>query len=133
MEYIYDDFQTHDDKRRLPGRSQGIRQVIPWNSGVLGHCAIAQRPNTPDVLDRLPPGVHTTNVFIPFIPPRGRSFKVRIQKNLSDRREPEACLLQGAILSSELYSIYTADIPISDISWERKSLIIYADDRAVAS
>lgn len=46
---------------------------------------------------------------------RGRSLRVRIGKNLSDTRTPEAEISQGAILFKKLKAVYTADIPRSVI------------------
>lgn len=42
---------------------------------------------------------------------RRRSFQVGIGQNLSDSRQKEAALPEGAVLSSKLYSIHPTEVP----------------------
>lgn len=47
--------------------------------------------------------------------PQRKNINVRLGKNLSDGADTEAELLKSAVLSRNVYSIYKADIPKSNI------------------
>lgn len=58
-----------------------------------------------------------------------RSFTVKIDSSLSTSRPIKAGVPQGAVLSPVLFNIFTADIPISEIT----STAIFADDTLLYS
>ncbi|KAG5895938.1 hypothetical protein JTB14_016340 [Gonioctena quinquepunctata] len=59
----------------------------------------------------------------------GWTFQVRVDNSLSDSREIEAGVPQGAVLSPILYALYTSDIPRS----EHVKVSLFADDTALLS
>lgn len=56
-----------------------------------------------------------------------RLFTVRIQNNFSSFKSITAGVLQGSILAPLMYSLYTNDIPRTDLT----TLALYADDTAI--
>lgn len=61
---------------------------------------------------------------------RRRTFQVRYNTVLTDKKSIEAGVPQGAVLSPTLYNIFTADIPRN---LDNTELFTYADDTAIAA
>ena len=57
----------------------------------------------------------------------GRSFQVRVEGSLSDKRLTHAGVPQGSVLSPILYNLYTADFPKNP----QTKLALFADDALV--
>lgn len=61
---------------------------------------------------------------------RRRTFQVRYNTEITDKKPIEAGVPQGAVLSPTLYNIFTADIPRN---LDNTALFTYADDTAIAA
>lgn len=61
---------------------------------------------------------------------RNRTYQVRYGSKLSRKRNIEAGVPQGAVLSPTLYNLYTADIPTN---LPNTRIYTYADDTAIAT
>lgn len=69
--------------------------------------------------------LHLVALVYSFI--KDRKFQVRVENVLSSSRPINAGVPQGTVLSPQLYSLYTADIP----KYPNTKLALYADDTAI--
>lgn len=61
----------------------------------------------------------------------GRKFSGKMGEEITTARRPDPGVPQGAVLSPQVYSIYTADIPKPDYPIDRKTMTLYADKEAI--
>lgn len=113
VEYIQDNFQRKNHVGCIfLDISKAFDRV--WHAGLIFKLIKLQ---TPRYL------VHLIHSFL-----QNRSFCVKVRSSLSQPHPIEAGVPQGSILSPLLYTLYTADLPLTD----RSFLGTYADDTVIA-